>query len=264
MVGVVGSKPIAPTIFLRFPPFAHAGIVDPVRAAPSISAVARAAWLVRAALGRAAPASAQTLGAAGAARRGGRVTYFIAAPPTDVERSPGDAELALWALESWQRAAGGALTFVPCRERGRGARAGLLGAGGRRAVRRDAPTRGRRPSRRGGLHSARHGGLGEEIAQRARSSTPCFATRSSISRACTSSATRWVSRTRPISRTSCTSSASAATSASSSAAIGARCASAATFARSSGLSAGDLEQLEALYRARSGAGRAHGRELAEN
>jgi len=42
----------------------------------------------------------------------GRVTYFIAAPPADVEVSPGDAELALWALESWQRAAAGALTFV--------------------------------------------------------------------------------------------------------------------------------------------------------
>ena len=42
----------------------------------------------------------------------GRVTYFIAAPPADVEISPGDAELALWALESWQRAAAGALTFV--------------------------------------------------------------------------------------------------------------------------------------------------------
>ncbi len=32
-------------------------------------------------------------------------------PPTSSVR-PGDAELALWALESWQRAAGGALTFV--------------------------------------------------------------------------------------------------------------------------------------------------------
>jgi hypothetical protein len=42
----------------------------------------------------------------------GRVTYFIAAPPTGVEISPGDIELAVWALESWQRAARGALTFV--------------------------------------------------------------------------------------------------------------------------------------------------------
>ena len=33
---------------------------------------------------------------------------------------------------------------------------------------------------------------------------------------------------------------------------------------SAGLSAGDLEQLEALYGLRSGAGRTHGRELAEN
>jgi hypothetical protein len=42
----------------------------------------------------------------------GRVSYFIT-PPKDVEVRPGDAELALWALESWQRATGGALTFVP-------------------------------------------------------------------------------------------------------------------------------------------------------
>ena len=42
----------------------------------------------------------------------GRVTYFIAAPPEGVDVSPGDAELAQWALESWQRAARGALTFV--------------------------------------------------------------------------------------------------------------------------------------------------------
>jgi hypothetical protein len=41
----------------------------------------------------------------------GRVSYFIAAP-LDVEIRPGDPELALWALESWQRATGGELTFV--------------------------------------------------------------------------------------------------------------------------------------------------------
>jgi hypothetical protein len=41
------------------------------------------------------------------------VTYFIAPLPDDVAIRPGDAELALWALESWQRAARGALTFVP-------------------------------------------------------------------------------------------------------------------------------------------------------
>jgi Matrixin len=42
----------------------------------------------------------------------GVVTYFIAAPLAEVEARPGDEELAVWALESWQRAAGGALTFV--------------------------------------------------------------------------------------------------------------------------------------------------------
>jgi len=43
---------------------------------------------------------------------GGRISYFIAASPADVDSRSGDAELAVWALESWQRAAGGALTFV--------------------------------------------------------------------------------------------------------------------------------------------------------
>ena len=43
---------------------------------------------------------------------GGRVTYFIAPLPADTSIRPGDAELALWALESWQRATGGALTFA--------------------------------------------------------------------------------------------------------------------------------------------------------
>jgi hypothetical protein len=56
-------------------------------------------------------ANAQTLAPLGPLTDG-RVTYFIAAPPVDVEIRPGDAELALWALESWQRAAAGALTFV--------------------------------------------------------------------------------------------------------------------------------------------------------
>jgi hypothetical protein len=54
--------------------------------------------------------SAQTLAPLGPLDDG-RVTYFIAPPPADVELEPGDAELAVWALESWQRAASGALTF---------------------------------------------------------------------------------------------------------------------------------------------------------
>ena len=43
---------------------------------------------------------------------GGRVTYFVESPPTDSRSRPADEELAVWALESWQRALGGALTFV--------------------------------------------------------------------------------------------------------------------------------------------------------
>jgi hypothetical protein len=43
----------------------------------------------------------------------GRVTYFIAELPADPAVRPGDTELALWALESWQRAGDGALEFVP-------------------------------------------------------------------------------------------------------------------------------------------------------
>ena len=36
----------------------------------------------------------------------------VAAQLEDVEARPADADLALWALESWQRATGGALKFV--------------------------------------------------------------------------------------------------------------------------------------------------------
>ena len=57
-------------------------------------------------------AVAQTLAPLGPLDEG-RVSYFIAAPPPDVAIRPGDAELALWALESWQRVARGALKFVP-------------------------------------------------------------------------------------------------------------------------------------------------------
>lgn len=44
---------------------------------------------------------------------GGRVTFYIETPPTDTHSRPADEELARWALESWQRALGGALTFEP-------------------------------------------------------------------------------------------------------------------------------------------------------
>jgi len=43
----------------------------------------------------------------------GRVTFFIAPPPDDAHSRPGDAELAIWALEAWQRAANGRLSFEP-------------------------------------------------------------------------------------------------------------------------------------------------------
>jgi len=42
----------------------------------------------------------------------GVVTYFIAAPIEEAEARPADTDLALWAFESWQRAAGGKLKFV--------------------------------------------------------------------------------------------------------------------------------------------------------
>jgi hypothetical protein len=57
-------------------------------------------------------AGAQTLAPLGPLDDG-RVTYFIAAPPADVDVGPGDTELARWALESWQRATANALSFVP-------------------------------------------------------------------------------------------------------------------------------------------------------
>jgi hypothetical protein len=57
-------------------------------------------------------ARAQTLAPLGPLDRDGLVTYFIAPLPADVAIRPGDADLALWALESWQRAAKGALKFV--------------------------------------------------------------------------------------------------------------------------------------------------------
>ena len=42
----------------------------------------------------------------------GRITYYVEEPPTDAHSRPADEDLAVWALESWQRALGGALTFV--------------------------------------------------------------------------------------------------------------------------------------------------------
>ena len=58
-------------------------------------------------------ASAQVLAPLGPLDADGAVPYFIAEPVEDAQAKPGDADLALWALEAWQRAAGGALKFVP-------------------------------------------------------------------------------------------------------------------------------------------------------
>ena len=61
----------------------------------------------------AAGAGAQTLAPLGPLEDGGAVTYFIAMPLKDAQARPADTDLAVWALEAWQRAAGGALKFVP-------------------------------------------------------------------------------------------------------------------------------------------------------
>ncbi len=79
-----------------------------MRAHPSIYVIIGAA-----ALAAGAVACAQTLAPLGPLEDGSAVTYFIAMPLEDAQARPGDAVLALWALESWQRAAGGALRFVP-------------------------------------------------------------------------------------------------------------------------------------------------------
>jgi len=43
----------------------------------------------------------------------GPVTYFIAEGETDSHYREGDRELAVWALQAWERATNGALHFVP-------------------------------------------------------------------------------------------------------------------------------------------------------
>jgi hypothetical protein len=100
MVGVVGSKPIAPTTL-----FSTA--YPNVRALRTIIACATAALVLAD-----GAALAQTLAPLGPLADNGRVAYFIAVPPDDTRARPGDEDLALWALESWQRATRGALTFV--------------------------------------------------------------------------------------------------------------------------------------------------------
>jgi hypothetical protein len=80
-----------------------------VRALPRFFASGSQAVLL---VALASVAVAQTLAPLGPLDEG-RVSYFIAPPPPDVDVRPGDAELAVWALESWQRAARGALKLVP-------------------------------------------------------------------------------------------------------------------------------------------------------
>jgi hypothetical protein len=63
-------------------------------------------------LGLADGAWAQALAPLGPLDGDSTVSYFIAVPRADTEARPGDAELAAWAIESWERAAGGALKFV--------------------------------------------------------------------------------------------------------------------------------------------------------
>ena len=58
------------------------------------------------------PPTAAALEALGPLDGDGRVSYFIEPPPADTSARPADRELAIWALESWQRAAEGKLTFV--------------------------------------------------------------------------------------------------------------------------------------------------------
>jgi len=61
---------------------------------------------------------AQSLAPLGPLEQDGVVTYFIAPPLEEAVARPEDSELALWALESWQRAAGGRLKFVPAPSEG--------------------------------------------------------------------------------------------------------------------------------------------------
>jgi hypothetical protein len=58
-------------------------------------------------------ARAQAQAPLGPLEADGVVSYFIAEPSERAQARRGDAELAAWALESWERAAGGALKFVP-------------------------------------------------------------------------------------------------------------------------------------------------------
>jgi hypothetical protein len=59
------------------------------------------------------PARSQLLAPLGPLDEDGSVSYFIAQPTPDASARAGDVELARWALDAGQRAATGALRFVP-------------------------------------------------------------------------------------------------------------------------------------------------------
>jgi hypothetical protein len=77
---------------------------------PSPRSHCRAAWLLAAALG------ALTSAACGQEPNGSAaltVTYFIGPGEAESRFREADRELASWAIGAWERAAGGALSFVP-------------------------------------------------------------------------------------------------------------------------------------------------------
>jgi hypothetical protein len=58
-------------------------------------------------------AGAQVLAPLGPLDAAGTVPYFIAEPAAEASASSDDVDLARWALEAWERAAAGKLRFVP-------------------------------------------------------------------------------------------------------------------------------------------------------
>ncbi len=62
-------------------------------------------------------AAAQALPVLGPLDADGRVSYFIADGTIGSEYRPSDRELAIWALQAWERRANGALRFEPSPER---------------------------------------------------------------------------------------------------------------------------------------------------
>ena len=75
----------------------------------------RATLFVVLALAAAGP-SAQSLPTLQPLDAKGRVTYYIADGEPGSHFQPFDRELAVWALRAWERSLGGALTFAPARE----------------------------------------------------------------------------------------------------------------------------------------------------